>query len=91
MALPDAPIALRRKRLAAAVSRLAVSRKSIICPVESSARYRYLSSPLDYSSTRRANPIQNKSKQNCTRAQQREIAPEPNKERIPVSAACRPG
>jgi hypothetical protein len=46
VALPDASIALRRKRLAAAVSRLAVSRKSIVCPVESSARYRYLSSPF---------------------------------------------
>src|SRR5882724_886942 len=44
--LPDASIALRRKRLAAAVSRLAVSRKSIVCPVESSARYRYLSSAV---------------------------------------------
>ena len=33
MGLPDASIALRRKRLAAAVSRLAVSRKSIVCPV----------------------------------------------------------
>jgi hypothetical protein len=46
--LPDASIALRRKRLAAAVSRLAVSRKSIVCPVESSARYRYLSSPFTF-------------------------------------------
>src|SRR5882724_8245367 len=34
--LPDASIALRRKRLAAAVSRLAVNRKSIVCPGESS-------------------------------------------------------
>src|SRR5260370_728141 len=46
--LPNASIALRRKRLAAAVSRLAVSRKSIVCPVESSARYRYLSSPFTF-------------------------------------------
>ena len=46
--LPDASIALRRKRLAAAASRLAVRRKSIVCPVESSARYRYLSSPLTF-------------------------------------------
>jgi mannose-1-phosphate guanylyltransferase len=37
---------LTEERLAATVSRLAVSRKSIVCPVESSARYRYLSSPL---------------------------------------------
>jgi hypothetical protein len=41
------PTALRRKRLAA-VSRLAVSRKSIVCPVESGARYRYLSSPFAF-------------------------------------------
>ena len=46
--LPDASIALWRKRLAAAVSRLAVSRKSIVCPVESSARYKYLSSPFTF-------------------------------------------
>src|ERR1051326_3276091 len=46
MALPDASIALRRRRLAAAISRLAVSRKSIVCPVESKARYRYLSFTL---------------------------------------------
>jgi hypothetical protein len=42
--LPDASIAMRRKRSAAAVSRLAVSRNSIVWPVESNARYRYLSS-----------------------------------------------
>src|SRR5665213_1111407 len=45
IALPEAPIALRRKRLAAAVSRFAVSKKSMVWPVESSARYKYLSSP----------------------------------------------
>src|SRR5262249_52595770 len=38
--------ALRKKRLAAVVSRWAVSRKSIVWPVESTARYRYLSSPF---------------------------------------------
>jgi hypothetical protein len=38
MALPDASIALHRKRLAAAISRLAVRRNSIVCPVESNAR-----------------------------------------------------
>src|ERR1700722_20402070 len=32
MPSPDASIALRRKRLAAAASRRAVSRKSIVCP-----------------------------------------------------------
>jgi hypothetical protein len=48
MGLPDASITPRRKRLAAAASRLTVSRKSIVCPVESSARYRYLSSPLTF-------------------------------------------
>src|SRR6185437_7092719 len=45
-ALPDASIAFTRKRLAAAVSRLAINRKSIVWPVESRARYRYRSSPL---------------------------------------------
>src|SRR5258707_10799107 len=38
-----------KKRLAAALSRLAVSRKSIVCPVESTARYRYLSLPFTLS------------------------------------------
>src|ERR1700716_3315937 len=47
--LPDASMALRRKRLAAAASRLAVSRKSIVCPVESTARYKYLSLPFTFS------------------------------------------
>jgi hypothetical protein len=46
--LPRAARALRRNRLAAAASRLAVSRKSIVWPSESTARYRYLSSPLIY-------------------------------------------
>ena len=46
--LPDASIAFIRKRLAAAASRLAVSRKSIVWPVESSARYRYLSWPFTF-------------------------------------------
>jgi hypothetical protein len=32
----------------AAASRLAVSRKSIVCPVESMARYRYLSLPFTF-------------------------------------------
>jgi hypothetical protein len=32
--------------LAAAASRSAVSRKSMVCPVESTARYRYRSCPL---------------------------------------------
>src|SRR5215470_14306179 len=41
--LPHPARALRRNRLAAAASRLAVSRKSIVCPMESTARYRYLS------------------------------------------------
>src|SRR5690349_19446708 len=36
IALPDASIALRRKRLAAAVSRLAVSRKSMPCGINCS-------------------------------------------------------
>ena len=44
--LPDASIAFTRKRLAAAAWRFAVSRKSIVWPVESSARYRYLSWPF---------------------------------------------
>ena len=35
-----------RKAEGAAVSRLAVSRKSIVCPAESTARYRYLSRPF---------------------------------------------
>jgi hypothetical protein len=35
--------AVRKKRLAAAVSCLAVSKNSIVWPVESTARYRYLS------------------------------------------------
>jgi hypothetical protein len=38
IALPDASMTLRRKRLAAAASRLTVSRKSIVWPVESIAR-----------------------------------------------------
>ena len=46
--LPREARALRRNRLAAAASRLAVSRKSIVWPVESTARYRYLSSPLTF-------------------------------------------
>ena len=37
IALPDASVAWRRKRLAAEVSRLAVSRESIVWPVESIA------------------------------------------------------
>jgi hypothetical protein len=37
-----------KKRLAAAVSRFAASRKSMVCPVESTARYRYLSRPLTF-------------------------------------------
>ena len=37
---------LRKNRLAAAASRLAVRRKSMVCPVESTARYRYRSCPL---------------------------------------------
>jgi hypothetical protein len=48
IALSGASTAPRRKRLAAAVSRLAVSRKSIVCPVESIARYRYLSWPFTF-------------------------------------------
>jgi hypothetical protein len=34
------PSAWRKKRLAAFLSRLALSRKSIVCPVPSTARYR---------------------------------------------------
>ena len=37
---------LRKNRLAAAASRLAVSRKLMVWPVESTARYRYRSRPL---------------------------------------------
>ena len=37
---------LRKNRLAAAASRLAVSRKSMVWPAESTARYRYRSRPL---------------------------------------------
>jgi hypothetical protein len=37
---------LRKNRLAAAASRLALSRRSIVCPVESTARYKYRSCPL---------------------------------------------
>jgi hypothetical protein len=37
-----------KNRLAAAVSPFAVSRKSMACPVESTARYRYLSCPLTF-------------------------------------------
>src|SRR6516225_2744051 len=40
---------LRKKRLAEAASRFAVSRKSMVCPVESTARYRYRSWPLTLS------------------------------------------
>jgi hypothetical protein len=36
--LPDERNTLRKNRLAAAASRLAVSRKSIVCPTESTAR-----------------------------------------------------
>src|SRR6188472_728684 len=38
----------RRMYFTAAVSRLAVSRKSIVCPVESTARYKYRSLPLTF-------------------------------------------
>jgi hypothetical protein len=48
MRLLDALRALRKKRLAAAASRLAVSRNSIVWPLESTARYRYLSWPLTF-------------------------------------------
>src|SRR5687768_10921479 len=48
MALPEAAIALRRKRFAAAASRFAVSRNSIVWPVESTARYRYRSFPFTF-------------------------------------------
>ena len=41
--LPRSATALRKKRLADAESRRAVSRKSMVCPVESTARYRYQS------------------------------------------------
>src|SRR5215471_18899233 len=47
MALPDASMALTMKRFAAAASRFAVSRNSIVWPVESTARYRYLALALD--------------------------------------------
>ena len=40
--------ALRKKRWAAAASRLAVSRKSIVWPVETTARYKYLSLPFTF-------------------------------------------
>jgi hypothetical protein len=40
--------ALLKKRLAAAASRLAVSRKSMVCPLESTARYRYRSRPFTF-------------------------------------------
>jgi hypothetical protein len=46
--LPGQLRALRKKRLAPAASRLAVSRNSIVCPVESTARYRYLASPFTF-------------------------------------------
>jgi hypothetical protein len=44
--LPDASMALTRKRFAAAASRFAVNRNSIVWPVESTARYSYRSWPL---------------------------------------------
>src|SRR5579863_4935239 len=47
MGLLDASIALRRKRLAA-VWCLAVSRTSIVCPVESGTRYKSLSSAFTF-------------------------------------------
>src|SRR6202049_5301697 len=40
------PKALARKRLAATVSRLAERRKSMVAPVESTARYKYTHLPL---------------------------------------------
>jgi hypothetical protein len=39
MGLPDASIALRRKRFGCGGITFRLSRKSIVCPVESSARY----------------------------------------------------
>jgi hypothetical protein len=46
--LPGELWTLRKKRLAPAASHLAVSRKSMVWTVESTARYRYLSSPLTF-------------------------------------------
>jgi hypothetical protein len=43
MGLKEERNTFRKKRFAAAASRLPVSRKSIVCPVESTARYRYFS------------------------------------------------
>lgn len=43
---PFAPIALSKKRFAAAMSRLAVSRKSTVFPYLSTERYRYFQMPL---------------------------------------------
>ena len=40
------PKALARKRLAATVSRLAESKKSIVAPLESTARYKYTHLPF---------------------------------------------
>ena len=40
------PKALTRKRSAAAASRLAERRKSIVAPLESTARYKYTHLPL---------------------------------------------
>jgi hypothetical protein len=41
------PKALARKRLADAVSRLAERRKSMVAPLESTARYKYTHLPFD--------------------------------------------
>ena len=47
IALPDASMALTRKRFAAAASRFAVSRNSIVWPVESTAQYSIPALALD--------------------------------------------
>ena len=58
-AMCGCPSTLRKKRLAAAASRLAESRKSIVWPRLSTARYRYVQRPFTftYVSSTRQEPL----------------------------------